>query len=120
MIVTPSEPMLSVGTIIDAFAGLAALYLIKLVIEIRDAVFGGRRGVGMVATVRELSESLTRHCKDERNFWNEVTDGRNAIAHRAELAVAVSEERLREDFTILNAKVDALGAERRTRRKGQA
>lgn len=105
------QEQISVSTIVSGFAAVCSLYVLKIVVQTRDAVFGGKEnhGTGLMAHLAEIAKRLTDHCTDERQFWDEVKEGRDVIADRAQAAISISEERLREDFQVLNDKVDSIG-----------
>lgn len=136
MIVPADTPMTpNINTIVGGFAGIVGLFILRefrrlydwnqkndglpnAVRKINHALFGDEEGhVGLVAQLKRIADQLTAHCNDERRFWDEVRDGREAIANRAQVTISQSETRLRDDFTgqfeELSRKVEALAERRR-------
>lgn len=80
---------MTVEAIAIAFSGVVLLALLKVTVESRDqvrtihqALFGVPGEVvptGLVSRVRDLGINLDEHCRDERNFWDEVTSQRETL-----------------------------------------
>ena len=88
----------SVSTVAVAFAGIVALWLIKVTVDGRDttrtihqALFGvpgEREPTGLVQRLEAIGHQLTAHCTDEREFWVEVKQQRETI--RQEVVAAAT------------------------------
>lgn len=107
----------SVSTVAVAFAGVCALWLVKVTVESRDQSRSTHQTLhtpktGIVDRIEAIAAQLDAHCNDERVFWDEVTEGREAIVNRATVVVSQSESRLTDRIDGLATQVKIL-AERR-------
>ena len=129
----------SVGTIMTAFAGVSALALLRVTVQNRDEVrtmkqlllgvegeaepSGLLHGVGRLsADVRGISDRLTAHCSDERQFWDVVRaqrqEVRQEVADAAQAVVGASELRLTQQVDALARRVELLAERRQEPRRG--
>lgn len=85
----------TIETIATSISGLVTLYLVKLLLEMRDTLYGDKKNpIGLVAAITTVGEQFNNHCND--------------IVNRATVVVSESETRLGARIDGLSERVDGV------------